>query len=168
MLRVESRDFRLHLEIGEINDVIQDAWAQLAPLASAKQLQVTLELEPMFSMEFDRTLIREVLINILDNSIKYCPAGRRIHIRSSENAAHVRVEVTDSGPGIPALELDQIWGKFVRGKGQDMKTKGSGLGLYLVKFFIELHGGKVFIESELGQGTKIGFALPLALNQSPE
>jgi two-component system phosphate regulon sensor histidine kinase PhoR len=71
------------------------------------------------------------------------------------------VEVSDTGEGIPQDEIPHIWGKFVRGKDQDMKTKGTGLGLYLVKFFIELHGGQVWIESTLGVGTKACFTLPV-------
>jgi signal transduction histidine kinase len=57
--------------------------------------------------------------------------------------------------------VSNVWGKFVRGKDQDLKTKGTGLGLYLVKYFIELHGGEVFLESELRKGTKVSFSLPL-------
>lgn len=162
MLRVESREFRLNLELGVITDLIQDAWLQLAPLATAKNLQVQLQLEPLFASEFDHTLIREVIVNLLDNAIKYTPANGSILVVAEEHDEFIWIFFQDTGPGISPEDLPRIWGKFVRGKDQELKSKGSGLGLYLVKFFIELHGGKVFAESEIGRGTKIGFALPLS------
>ncbi len=161
VLRVESRDFRLHVEVAEINEIINDAIEQLEPLANEKQIQIHSELEPMFSSEFDQTLIREVVVNLIENAIKYSPVNGKVTLRSYERDGNIQVEVVDTGEGIPPEEIPHIWGKFVRGKDQDMKTKGTGLGLYLVKFFIELHGGQVWIESTLGSGTKACFTLPV-------
>jgi signal transduction histidine kinase len=161
VLRVESRDFQLNKEVGDINETVQEAIEQLTPLASEKGIQIESNLEPMFSIEVDFTLMREVLINLLENAIKYTPVGGKIQIASHEVAEKVWIEVQDTGEGIPAVEIANVWGKFVRGKDQDHKTKGTGLGLYLVKYFIELHGGEVFLESELGKGTKVSFSLPL-------
>jgi signal transduction histidine kinase len=161
VLRVESRDFQLNKEVGDINDTIQEAINQLTPLAQEKQIRIQSELEPMFSIEIDFTLMREVLINLLENAIKYTPNGGNIRISSHEVGSKVWIEVQDTGEGIPANEVANVWGKFVRGKDQDLKTKGTGLGLYLVKYFIELHGGEVFLESALGKGTKVSFSLPL-------
>jgi len=163
VLRVESRDFQLNKEVGDINDVIQDAINQLIPLAQEKNISINAQLEPMFSIEVDLTLIREVMVNLIDNAIKYSPEGGQIQISSREAAQKVWVEVIDTGAGVPPDEVTHIWGKFVRGKDQDMKTKGTGLGLYLVKYFIELHNGEVYLESTLNKGTKVGFSLPLDL-----
>ncbi|MNT80225.1 Histidine protein kinase DivJ [compost metagenome] len=80
---------------------------------------------------------------------------------SVEEGNDVVVAVKDTGEGIKPEDLEKVWGKFTRGSDQDMKTKGSGLGLYLVKYFIELHGGTVVMESQLGQGTTVSFSLPL-------
>jgi len=161
MLRVESRDFKLHIEVGEINEIIKDVVRQISPLAHEKNIQLLVELEPMFSSEFDHTLIREVIVNIIENAIKYTPINGTVRIHSQEKENLIYVDVTDTGEGIPESEVSQVWGKFVRGKDQDLKTKGTGLGLYLVKFFIELHGGKVALESEIGKGTTISFCLPI-------
>jgi two-component system, OmpR family, phosphate regulon sensor histidine kinase PhoR len=161
VLRVESRDFQLNKEVGDINETIQEAIEQLTPLAREKQIHIQSTLEPMFSIEVDFTLMREVLINLLENAIKYTPVGGKIEINSHEVGSKVWIEVQDTGEGIPANEVANVWGKFVRGKDQDLKTKGTGLGLYLVKYFIELHGGEVFLESELQKGTKVSFSLPL-------
>jgi signal transduction histidine kinase len=161
VLRVESRDFRLNKEVGDINDTITEAVNQLTPLAAAKQIRVVTQLEPMFSIEADFTLIREVVVNLIENAIKYTPGGGSIEITSREINDRVLVEVADTGEGISAEEVSKVWRKFVRGKDQDLKTKGTGLGLYLVKYFIELHGGTVSLESEVKRGTKVSFTLPL-------
>jgi signal transduction histidine kinase len=161
VLRVESRDFKLHIEIGDINEIIEEAIHQLRPLADAKNISIWTHLEPMFSTEFDITLIKEVIINLVENAIKYTPTGGQITITSQEVDNEINVRVKDTGSGIAEDEIEHVWGKFTRGKGQDLKTKGTGLGLYLVKYFIELHGGTVQLESELNQGTTVSFTLPL-------
>ncbi len=161
VLRVESRDFKVNKEVADINETIEEAVQQLSVLAREKAIQMDVQLEPMFSLEYDRILIKEVLINVIDNAIKYTAAGGVIKIRSSEVDEEVLVVISDTGEGIKPEELDKVWGKFTRGSDQDMKTKGSGLGLYLVKYFIELHGGKVLLESQVGKGTTISFRLPL-------
>jgi signal transduction histidine kinase len=69
--------------------------------------------------------------------------------------------VEDSGPGIAASEQARVFDKFYRGESGKSQAKGSGLGLYLVKYFVELHNGKIILESQLNQGTRIGFSLPI-------
>lgn len=162
VLRVESRDFKLHREVADINEVIEEALQILRPLAAEKSISLETSLEPLFSAEFDVTLIKEVVINLVENAIKYTPAGGRVLVESSESDDHIVVRINDTGQGIAPDELEKVFQKFVRGKDQDLKTKGSGLGLYLVKYFIELHGGQVKLTSELGQGSSVSFTLPLA------
>ena len=161
VLRVESRDFRIIKETADINGVIENVVDRVRPLASEKNIQIEVLLEPMFLIEFDVTLMTEVFLNIIENSIKYTQAGGRIKIHSRETETDVFVEITDNGEGISADDQENIWKKFVRGKAQDHKTKGTGLGLYLVKYFIELHGGKISLTSELKKGTTIFVSLPL-------
>ncbi|MGZ3768062.1 MAG: ATP-binding protein [Bdellovibrio sp.] len=161
LLRVESRDFKINTDVGDINEVIEEALQHLRPLASEKSIQIHTTLEPMFSLEFDMTLIKEVIINLIENAIKYTPLGGQIEVTSFESEDFVHVMIKDTGEGIRPEDMDKVWGKFTRGSDQDLKTKGTGLGLYLVKYFIELHGGKVKMESILGQGTTVTFTLPL-------
>lgn len=161
VLRVESRDFKIRKEVADINEIIEEALCQLRPLANEKNISIQATLEPMFSLEFDTTLIKEVVINLVENAIKYTPADGLIEVISEESDDFVHVIVKDTGEGIKPEDMEKIWGKFTRGSDQDMKTKGTGLGLYLVKYFIELHGGKVDMESKLGKGTTVSFTLPL-------
>ncbi len=161
VLRVESRDFKINKEVADINDVIEAALQQLRPLAKEKNVAIETQLEPMFSLEFDTTLIKEVVINLIENAIKYTPAGGHLKVISHESPENIHVMIKDTGEGIKPEDMDKVWGKFTRGSDQDLKSKGTGLGLYLVKYFIELHGGKVTMESQVAQGTTVSFTLPL-------
>lgn len=168
VLRVESRDFKIRKEVADINEVIEEALIALRPLAREKSIQIQTSLEPMFSVEFDTTLIKEVVINLIENAIKYTPTGGFIEVVSHETEEDVHVLVKDTGDGIKPEDMDKVWGKFTRGSDQDLKTKGTGLGLYLVKYFIELHGGKVAMESKVGSGTVASFTLPLESENETE
>ncbi len=161
VLRVESKDFRINTETADINGVIENVIERTQPLAKSKQIQIQLKLEPMFLIEFDVTLMTEVILNLVENAIKYTHSGGQILIHTAETDTDVLVTITDNGEGISTEDQLNIWKKFVRGKNQDLKSKGSGLGLYLVKYFIELHGGKITLKSELGKGTTFDISLPI-------
>ncbi len=159
--RIESQDFRLNKEASDINEIIETVIQQVRPLAAQKEIQLKENLEPMFSLEFDAILIQEVILNLIDNAIKYTPQGGLVEVRSQEIDDQMIFSVKDNGSGIKKEDQEKIFQKFYRGENQKMNTKGSGIGLYLVKYFIELHGGRVFLESQPGEGTKIGFRLPI-------
>jgi two-component system, OmpR family, phosphate regulon sensor histidine kinase PhoR len=159
--RVESSEFRINKEPSDINELIFKVCQQLRPLADAKRIRIETNLEPIFAMEVDPTLIQEVILNLVENAIKYSPEASAVMISSREVGDQVIVTVTDAGPGIPADEQSRIFEKFYRGTGHSLSTKGSGLGLYLVKYFVELHGGRVFVKSGSQKGTRFGFVLPL-------
>ncbi|UXR64020.1 ATP-binding protein [Bdellovibrio bacteriovorus] len=161
VLRVESRDFKINKEVADINEIIEEALQHLRPLARERGIEIHTALEPMFSAEFDTTLLKEVVINLIENAIKYTPRGGQIEVVSHESEEDIHVLVKDTGEGIKPEDMEKVWGKFTRGSDQDLRTKGTGLGLYLVKYFIELHGGKVTMESKVGQGTTVSFTLPL-------
>lgn len=159
--RIESRDFRINKDVCDINEIISNVLDQIKPLAIEKNIQLIPKLEPMFSIEIDALLIHEVILNLVENGIKYCPAGSTIEIESQEMDNWVFFSVQDNGDGISNEDQQKIFRKFYRGKDQELKSKGTGIGLYLVKYFIELHGGSVFLESNPGNGTRIGFRLPI-------
>ncbi len=158
--RIESSDFKVKKEARDINQIIEDVLSQLNPLALEKSIAIDKKLEPLFSVEIDGTLIQEVIVNMIENAIKYTSKNGRIVVVSEEVEDGIVVRVTDTGDGIPIDESEHIWEKFYRGKKHNLVTKGTGLGLYLVKYFIELHGGSVFMNSKEGVGTTIGFKIP--------
>ncbi len=165
VIRVESTDFHARKQPTDINEIIIKVIEDLMPLANEKKISLTQKLEPMFSIELDSTLIYEVILNFIENAIKYTPEGRSITVTSEEINDSVQVKVSDTGEGIPDDEISRVWNKFYRGKKHDLSTRGSGLGLYLSKYFIRLHGGEVFLSSQVGKGTDIGFRLPLSENE---
>lgn len=163
--KVEAKDFRIQKEPMDINDHIGRVVARIVPLAREKKIKIEMNLEPMFSIEADSTLIQEVIHNLLENAIKYTPPEGRVTVTSQEKDDNVIVLIEDSGPGIDRADQDGIWRKFTRGRNQNSaggEVRGTGLGLYLVKYFVELHRGQVFLKSELGQGTEIGFSIPFS------
>jgi PAS domain S-box-containing protein len=110
----------------------------------------------------DRERIQEVVLNLLDNAVKYSPRGQRIRVTGKVEDNTVTVSVSDKGQGIPLREQERIFERFQRLEGADVRrTQGAGLGLYICRAIVEAHGGRLWVQSELGQGSKFSFSLPL-------
>lgn len=159
--RLESDKVQLRKEPVDFNEVVEKAVTLVKPLSHDKQQRLEMDLEPMFSIEVDGALMQEVILNLVENAVKYTPAEGRIEVKTHEVDDKVIFTVQDTGPGIPPQDREHLFEKFFRGQASSTAIKGTGLGLFLVKYFIELHGGEVFLESELGRGTTVGFTLPL-------
>lgn len=159
--KMESMPLEVRKEVIDLNRLAEVAVQRLKFLSDEKGISVILDLEPLFSMEGDQQLVQEVITNLLENAIKYSSHDRTVIVRTREEDSRVLVAVIDEGEGIPADEIPRVTGKFYRGRSVGGKTKGSGLGLYLAKYFVELHAGKLDIKSELGKGTEVSFWLPL-------
>lgn len=164
--RLEAKDMRLNKEATDINELVENSVQQLSPVAKEKNIKIALKLEPMFLIEVDSILIYEVILNIIENAIKYTPKNGEVTVTSNEVDDWVYVIVEDTGVGISEEEQKKIFEKFHRGKQHSLSTKGTGLGLYLVKFFVELHGGDVELTSKVGEGTKVTISLPIDANDS--
>jgi two-component system phosphate regulon sensor histidine kinase PhoR len=102
---------------------------------------------------------------LLDNALKYTPKGSHIDVSARRREQEVEVCIRDNGPGIPADDLPHIFERFYRvDKGRSRDKGGTGLGLSIVKHIVQLHGGRVWVESTLGQGTAFFFGLPVRVN----
>lgn len=159
--KLESNSVQLRKEATDLNEVVGKVVDQISSLASDKRQNLHVDLEPMFSIEVDSIMIQEVVLNLVENAIKYTPNDGAIEVKTQEVDDKVIFTVKDSGPGIPAKDREHIFEKFFRGQAEQSQVKGTGLGLFLVKYFVELHGGEVFLDSDLGKGTRVGFTLPL-------
>ncbi len=116
-------------------------------------------------MAFDKPKIQQVINNLLSNAIKFTPEQGQITLRAQLRQREIQVTVEDNGMGIRAGDIQQLFDKFKQVKGRSLGTrgeKGTGLGLAICKNLVELHGGKIWVESEEGQGSRFHFTLPTA------
>jgi len=101
-----------------------------------------------------------VFSNLVGNAIKFTPAGGRLTISAAASESEVRFEIADTGPGIPAEQLPHVFGQFWQGTRGD--RRGIGLGLAIAKGIVEAHGGRIWVESQVGEGSRFYFTLPLS------
>jgi signal transduction histidine kinase len=155
LTKIESQNLTLKTESKDINPLIESTIEKLKYEANEKKMTFMTELSPLYPIKIDTVLINRVLANLIGNAIKYAGEGCQINIKTWDDPSWVYVEIGDNGVGIKDEELENIFEKFYRVKNDDShKIKGSGLGLYLVKYFIELHSGKISVSSVIGEGTK--------------
>ncbi len=161
--QIESQGVQLRLQSRDINQILEEVVHKHEFLAKLKYIQLKTELETLFPIQVDPDLIRQVFSNLVENAIKYSPENSKILISSEEVNGHVRVQVADQGNGIPAEDLPHVFMKFYRSShAKASPIKGSGLGLYLAHYFVELHRGQITVESSLGQGSTFTVDLPLS------
>ena len=137
--------------------------AESQPTAAGRSLHMTLPQAPwpLPHIQGDRDLLFLALHNLLDNALKFSGDGNTIEMRAHEDGASIVIEVADTGPGIPAEEIDQVWEELYRGQGA-RAVPGSGLGLPLVRAIVTRHGGQVSLRSRAGQGTVVTVRLPVS------
>jgi signal transduction histidine kinase/CheY-like chemotaxis protein len=129
--------------------------------ALKQRILLSLEIDPQVGLiDADRLRFRQVVLNLLSNAVKFTPEGGRVGVRAFIRDQDLVVEVTDTGPGVPAEDRQRIFDAFQQGARHPEQTEGTGLGLTLSKRILELHGGRIWLESEAGQGSTFGFALP--------
>ena len=111
-------------------------------------------------VEGDERRIRQVIFNLLSNAVKFTPAGGTVDVSAAQVDGEVRVSVTDTGPGIAPEDHERIFEEFQQTDAGVEQREGTGLGLALSKRLVELHGGRIWVDSELGQGSTFVFTLP--------
>jgi CheY-like chemotaxis protein len=133
--------------------------------AARERISLTLQTDPDIAfVTADELKLKQVVLNLLTNAIKFTDAGGSVHVRARvPDDEHVEIEVRDTGIGIAESEREQIFEAFQRGgRTARTSTEGTGLGLTLSKRIVELHGGRIWVESRLGEGSAFGFSLPTA------
>ena len=165
--RIESRALQLHPEPGSVSEVAEHVAGLFRARAEGRGLAVDVVVEDQLpSARFDRKALEGVLSNLVDNAVKYCPAGSRIVIEAARDVEteEIAVAVSDNGPGIAAAHLSRIFERFYRvDRGRARDVGGTGLGLSIVKHQVEAMGGEIVVESTVGRGTRFSFSLPLAV-----
>ncbi len=161
--RIESKELKLHVQSRDPNSLLTEVIDKLDYLARSKHISVKAELEPLFSLKMDVDLMRQVFSNLIENAIKYSPENSAILITSEESEGRILIQVSDQGLGIPEDELPHVFTKFYRSKNaKNSSIKGSGLGLYLANYFVELHKGSISVDSQPGEGSTFTVELPVS------
>jgi PAS domain S-box-containing protein len=161
--RLESGKLRVVLEPVPLRALTDAVLDDLATLVHEKRHTVTVDSPPgLPDATSDPQLLRQVLMNLISNAIKYTPAGGQIAIRMDQDGRNLRWSIRDSGIGIPQGSTARLFEKFYRADNvHTVDTEGTGLGLYLVRLIVERFGGTVACESEEGRGTTFTVTLPL-------
>jgi two-component system phosphate regulon sensor histidine kinase PhoR len=162
--RIESGVWRPEPGDVAVEPIVRDVWAQVATGARGEGRAFALELaQGADRLRADPEALRQVLTNILDNAVRHTPAGGRVVVRTHHEATGTRLDVTDTGPGIPSEHLPRIFERFYRvDPARSRELGGTGLGLSIVKHLVEAHGGHVEARSALGAGTTITAFFPAA------
>jgi PAS domain S-box-containing protein len=155
MLQLEARQVNTPVLLRNISD-------ELTPLAQRNGLD--------FSSEFPDTLpvivadegrLRQVIVNLLNNAMKFTPRGGRVVLKAREEGDNIIIDVEDSGPGITEENQRQLFQPYYKRTGERERLSGLGLGLFLAKRFVELHGGRIWVNSQPGRGSTFSFSLPV-------
>jgi signal transduction histidine kinase len=166
--RISAKEMKLQLRSRDVNQVLRTVIRRCEHLAAKKNIEVVAELEPLFSIKLDEDLLKTVFTNLLENAIKYSPEGTKVLVSSEEVNNELVVQIADQGRGIALEEITHIFERFYRARNSRSDTPGNGLGLFLAKYFVELHNGRIDVESELSKGSTFSVRLPMNLNNEPE
>jgi signal transduction histidine kinase len=164
MAKIEAGKLELNFERVDLSGTIDDSMRMLVDRAdqAGVELGVSLPAQPI-SLVADRRAVKQVLLNLLTNAIKFTPPGGRVDVVVSQSEGRVRIGVRDTGIGIPAQDLPRLGNPFEQVCADPMLAKaGTGLGLALVRALVEQHGGHLRIESEEGVGTEVSVDFPLS------
>ncbi|MDD4332481.1 MAG: PAS domain S-box protein, partial [Methanosarcinaceae archaeon] len=161
--KIEAGMTELELEIFSLSDVINEVITTLGPRSALKNILIQPEISPKFAnIKADRIRFKQILYNLTGNALKFTPEGRMVWIFAAVSSDIARISVKDQGIGIPPEELQKIFLPFIQLENfKSREQAGAGLGLALVKRFVEMHGGKIWVESEPGKGSIFTFTLPM-------
>lgn len=162
LARLETPSFQLERGPLSLGALLEDAVLQVGDLAEARGLALSLNLTPgLPRLQADRARLKQAVLNLLDNALKYTPSGGAVVVEARADAGRVVCTITDTGEGIPADDLPYIFDKLFRARrAHGRPVEGSGLGLTIVQQIIRAHGGDISVASTPGQGTVFSFWLP--------
>jgi len=158
----------LQLELVPVQDTIERVTGALQLQASQKRIQIEVDVpsQTIPLVEADQALLQQALQNLVENAIKYTPPEGKIKVCVQTRQDRMVFEVIDTGIGVSPMDQPRLFEKFYRGAQQISKEqRGTGLGLAIVKSIAERHGGQVWVESQLGKGSKFYLSIPLRQNK---
>jgi two-component system sensor histidine kinase KdpD len=157
--RIEGGALRPQRDWYDIDELLADVHSRVRPRLADHSLTFAIQ-DDLPSLPFDYIQIAQVLVNLIENAVKYTPAGTPIMVAAHLVSGAIELTVHDDGPGIPRESQARLFDKFYRARSVT-SAPGSGIGLSISKGLVEAHGGHISVESELGNGTTFRFTLPL-------
>ena len=160
---IESGQVKLTLERFRLRRVVADIVALAKSQRTDADISFSISIPDSIVVEADRTRLEQILYNMIDNAVKFNRPGGCVSVSAEEKPGCVAISVEDTGAGIAALDLPRVFERLYRGdKSRSRKTEGAGLGLAIVKHLVHAHGGELSVVSELGQGSRFTFTLPVS------
>ena len=159
----EARELRLQQEPTPVGEIVDRVVTSFIPKAEAESVHLETEIDGSLpSLNVDRVRIEQVLANLVDNAIRHTPSGGRVTVAAKQGVGSIRVDVTDTGEGIPTDALPYVFDRLYRADpSRERGTGGSGLGLTIARQLVEAHGGSIWAESQEGSGSSFVFVLPV-------
>lgn len=159
--KLESGTVELDIKEESFQDILSEIEVMLEPIALNNGIQITHELSSTpIKVSCDKNRLSQIISNIMGNALKFTPHGGKLKIEAHTWGKEAIVSISDSGPGISSEQIPKLFEKFWQAK--ETSHQGSGLGLSIVKSLVEAQGGKIWVKSELGQGSTFTFTLPLS------
>jgi heavy metal sensor kinase len=159
--RLDAGEARMECDALDLAELAASTTEQMRLLAEDKEIALRCESEELVSIEGDRARLKQVIVNLVDNAIKYTPAGGLVGVKVCASNGRALLEVNDNGVGIPPEALPHIFERFYRvDKARSRQMGGAGLGLSIIKAIITAHGGQVRVESVEGRGSRFLVELP--------
>jgi heavy metal sensor kinase len=163
LARADARQIPVSRESVDLGRLVTDAVEQIRPAAVDKAIALNVSSNGDIRLRADQDLILQLMLNLLDNSVKYTPRGGSIDLSCRAEGSHAEVTVADTGSGIPAEHLPHIFDRFYRvDKARTRAEGGAGLGLSISRWIAEAHGGTLRVESTPGRGSKFTLSLPVS------
>ena len=169
LFRTEAGRMDLRHDEFSATEAIADVLCVIGPLAEAKSIELRSNASHTFVVHGDRTRFKQILYNLLSNALKFTPDHGHIQVSAEADCDSIRFRVADTGVGIPREHQTVIFDEFVQvALPADGVREGAGLGLAITKRIVELHGGRIWVESTLGQGSHFFFTMPAARGSKPQ
>jgi len=159
--KVEAGQVELEVASFSLREALERGVVMVREPATKHDVRLSLELAPGIDLvEGDERRLRQVIFNLLSNAVKFTPEGGEVVVATASRDHEVLISVNDTGPGIPLEDHERIFEEFQQTDVGVRQRDGTGLGLALSKRLVELHGGRIWVESEPGHGSRFVFTLP--------
>ena len=160
MAQLDAQQVELRRESHNVRDMVDEALEKSKQGLAGRQVNIEIQQQlPPVRVDLER--VAEVLVQLLENAVKYSPGGTPLTITAEQKGKMVSISVADRGPGIDDMEQPLVFEKFYRGRDQRYRVQGTGMGLAIAKAIVEAHGGTIGVTSQLGSGSVFYFTVPV-------